>query len=40
MVLLCDVKVAKDIRPVWDHRHDVGEGAYNHSNGGGMILIN
>ena len=30
MVSLCDVKVAKDIRPVWDSRYNVGEGAYNH----------
>ena len=30
LVLLCDVKVAKDKRPVWDHRYNVGEGAYNH----------
>ena len=39
MVSLCDVKVAKDIRPVWDSRHNLGEGAYNHRNNGGIILI-
>ena len=38
MVLLCDVKIAKDIRPVWDYRQSPGEGAYSHHNGGGMMI--
>ena len=40
MVLLCDVKVAKDIRSVWDYRRSPGEGAYSHFHNGGIILIN
>lgn len=36
MISLCDVNIAKYIRPVWDHRTNVGEGAYSHKYNGGI----
>ena len=36
MLSLCDVNIAKNIRPTWDYRQNVGEGSYGHSFTGGI----
>lgn len=40
MISLCDVNIAKNIRPTWDYRQNVGEGTYSHYNSGGFAFIN
>lgn len=38
MISLCDINVAKNIKPTWDKRNNVGEGTYSQYNGGGIQL--